>query len=49
MLMVGANAGMIGMAREHLGVALALSIPVFICITKIDMASLHFLLFSIFF
>ncbi|KAK7205619.1 GTP binding protein [Myxozyma melibiosi] len=37
MLMVGANAGMIGMAREHLGVALALNVPVFICVTKIDM------------
>lgn len=37
MLMVGANAGLIGMSKEHLGVALALSIPVFITITKIDM------------
>ncbi|KAK9448467.1 P-loop containing nucleoside triphosphate hydrolase protein [Limtongia smithiae] len=37
MLMVGANAGMIGMAKEHMGVALALNVPVFICITKIDM------------
>ncbi|KAK9478738.1 P-loop containing nucleoside triphosphate hydrolase protein [Lipomyces japonicus] len=37
MLMVGANAGMVGMAKEHLGVALALSVPIFICITKIDM------------
>ncbi|KAK9256406.1 P-loop containing nucleoside triphosphate hydrolase protein [Lipomyces tetrasporus] len=37
MLMVGANAGMIGMAKEHLGVALALNVPVFICVTKIDM------------
>lgn len=37
MLMVGANAGLIGMSKEHLGVALALSIPVFIAVTKIDM------------
>lgn len=37
MLMVGANAGLIGMSKEHLGVALALSIPVFITVTKIDM------------
>ncbi|KAK9467159.1 P-loop containing nucleoside triphosphate hydrolase protein [Lipomyces arxii] len=37
MLIVGANAGMIGMAKEHLGVALALNVPVFICITKVDM------------
>ncbi|KAJ1719674.1 hypothetical protein LPJ61_006268, partial [Coemansia biformis] len=37
MLMVAANAGLAGMAKEHLGLALALSIPVFIVITKIDM------------
>ncbi|KAK9315845.1 P-loop containing nucleoside triphosphate hydrolase protein [Lipomyces starkeyi] len=37
MLIVGANAGMIGMAKEHLGVALALNVPVFICVTKVDM------------
>ncbi|KAJ2402976.1 hypothetical protein GGI23_000315 [Coemansia sp. RSA 2559] len=37
MLMVGANAGLTGMAREHLGLALALSVPVFVVITKIDM------------
>ena len=37
MLMVGANAGVIGMTKEHLGLALALSVPVFIVITKIDM------------
>lgn len=36
MLMVGANAGMIGMAKEHLALAFALSTPVFIVITKID-------------
>ncbi|ELU07355.1 hypothetical protein CAPTEDRAFT_141891, partial [Capitella teleta] len=37
MLMVGANAGIIGMAKEHLGLALALSVPVFVVVTKIDM------------
>jgi GTPase len=36
-LMVGANAGMIGMAKEHLGLALALQVPVFVVVTKIDM------------
>ncbi|KAI8925645.1 P-loop containing nucleoside triphosphate hydrolase protein [Entophlyctis helioformis] len=37
MLMVGANAGIIGMTKEHLGLALALQVPVYIVITKIDM------------
>ncbi|KAJ3222548.1 Short integuments 2, mitochondrial [Clydaea vesicula] len=37
MLMIGANAGIIGMTKEHLGLALALNVPVFIVITKIDM------------
>ncbi|KAJ2736525.1 hypothetical protein IW152_000700 [Coemansia sp. BCRC 34962] len=37
MLMVAANAGLNGMAKEHLGLALALGIPVFVVITKIDM------------
>ncbi|KAF5393324.1 hypothetical protein D9757_000583 [Collybiopsis confluens] len=36
-LMVGANAGLIGMSKEHLSIALALSVPVVVCITKIDM------------
>ena len=34
---MGANAGVIGMAKEHLGLALALSVPVFVVVTKIDM------------
>ncbi|CAF3922893.1 unnamed protein product [Rotaria magnacalcarata] len=38
MLMVGANAGVIGMTKEHLGLALALGVPVFVIVTKIDMA-----------
>ncbi|KAI9203923.1 P-loop containing nucleoside triphosphate hydrolase protein [Polychytrium aggregatum] len=37
MLMIGSNAGVIGMTKEHLGLALALQVPVFIIITKIDM------------
>ncbi|KAM7533369.1 hypothetical protein Aperf_G00000123509 [Anoplocephala perfoliata] len=37
MLMIGANAGIIGMTKEHLGLALALSVPVFVVVTKIDM------------
>ncbi|KAF9792749.1 P-loop containing nucleoside triphosphate hydrolase protein [Thelephora terrestris] len=36
-LIVGANAGLIGMSKEHLAAALALTIPVIVCITKIDM------------
>jgi GTPase len=37
MLMIGANAGVIGMTKEHLGLALALGVPVFVVVTKIDM------------
>lgn len=33
-LIVGANAGLIGMSKEHLAIALALSVPVVVCITK---------------
>ncbi|KAI0728156.1 P-loop containing nucleoside triphosphate hydrolase protein [Fomitopsis betulina] len=36
-LIVGGNAGLIGMSKEHLAIALALSVPVIVCITKIDM------------
>ncbi|KAJ3027849.1 Short integuments 2, mitochondrial, partial [Rhizophlyctis rosea] len=43
MLMIGANAGLIGMTREHLGLALALSVPVYIVITKIDMCPVNVL------
>ena len=35
--MVGSNAGIVGMTKEHLGLALALSVPVFVVVTKIDM------------
>lgn len=37
LLMVGANAGLVGMAREHLSVAFALSVPVAVVVTKVDM------------
>ncbi|ORZ30810.1 P-loop containing nucleoside triphosphate hydrolase protein, partial [Catenaria anguillulae PL171] len=37
MLMVGANMGIIGMTKEHLGLNLALNVPVMIVVTKIDM------------
>ena len=43
MLMVGANAGIVGMTKEHLGLALALSVPVFVVVTKIDMCPLNIL------
>ncbi|KAG2195215.1 hypothetical protein INT46_010782 [Mucor plumbeus] len=43
MLMVGANAGMIGMSKEHLGLALSLGIPVLVVITKIDRCPAHVL------
>jgi GTPase len=35
LLMVGANAGLIGMSKEHLAIALALSVPVVVCVTKV--------------
>lgn len=38
MLMVGANAGLVGMAREHLTLSFALGIPVIVIMTKVDMA-----------
>lgn len=42
-LMAGANAGLVGMSREHLGIALALGVPVLVCITKVDMTPPHIL------
>jgi GTPase len=38
MIVIGANMGVSRMTREHLGIALALKIPIFIVITKIDIA-----------
>lgn len=37
MLIIGSNAGIIGMTKEHLGLALALNVPVLVVVTKIDM------------
>ena len=39
MLMVGGNAGLIGMSKEHLGIAVSLGVPVMVIITKIDMVN----------
>ncbi|KAL4891298.1 putative GTP binding protein [Aspergillus ambiguus] len=36
LLMVAANNGLIGMSKEHLGIALALNVPVMVIVTKID-------------
>jgi len=38
LLVVAANSGIVGMFKEHLGISLALKIPVIICLTKIDLA-----------
>ncbi|MBD3192667.1 MAG: elongation factor 1-alpha [Candidatus Heimdallarchaeota archaeon] len=43
LLVVGANMGIVGMTKEHLGIALALKVPVFIVITKIDICPEHVL------
>lgn len=40
---VGSNAGIIGMTKEHLGLALALNVPVFVVVTKIDMCPANIL------
>ncbi|KAK4054420.1 hypothetical protein OIV83_000914 [Microbotryomycetes sp. JL201] len=37
LLIIGGNAGLIGMSKEHLSVALALSVPVVAVVTKVDM------------
>lgn len=42
-VIVGANAGVIGMCKEHLGVALALKVPVFFVVTKTDICPKHIL------
>lgn len=34
--MVAANNGLVGMSKEHLGIALALNVPVMVVVTKID-------------
>ncbi|KAI9849546.1 MAG: hypothetical protein M1838_000129 [Thelocarpon superellum] len=43
LLMVAANNGIIGMSKEHLGIALALNVPVMVVITKIDICPPHIL------
>ncbi|KAG0170896.1 hypothetical protein DFQ29_009091 [Apophysomyces sp. BC1021] len=35
-LLVGANSGLVGMTREHLGIAVSLNIPVIVVVTKVD-------------
>lgn len=40
-LIVGANAGVVGMCKEHMGVALALRVPCFFVVTKVDLAPDH--------
>lgn len=43
MLIVGSNQGVVGMSKEHLGLALNLNVPVFIVVTKIDMCPANIL------
>lgn len=38
MIVVGANMGISKMTKEHLGISLALGVPIFFVITKIDIA-----------
>lgn len=42
-LVVGANMGIVGMTKEHLGIALALRVPVIVVVTKIDICPEHIL------
>jgi GTPase len=37
MLMIGSNAGLVGMTKEHLSMAFSLNVPVMLAVTKIDM------------
>jgi len=39
LLVVGANAGVVGTTKEHLGIAVALKIPIILVISKIDMVN----------
>ncbi|KAI9671377.1 MAG: hypothetical protein M1831_004286 [Alyxoria varia] len=43
LLMVAANNGLVGMSKEHLGIALALNVPVMVVISKIDICPPHIL------
>ncbi|OAA78722.1 GTP-binding protein 1 [Akanthomyces lecanii RCEF 1005] len=42
-LMVAANHGLTAMSKEHLGIALALNVPVMVVITKVDICPSHVL------
>ncbi|XP_033101158.1 GTP-binding protein 2-like [Anneissia japonica] len=44
MLVISANTGIAGTTKEHLGVAMALQVPIFVVVTKIDMCSSSMLL-----
>ncbi|CAL8297534.1 unnamed protein product [Merluccius merluccius] len=39
MLVVSANTGIVGTTREHLGLAMALKVPIFIVVTKVDVCT----------
>ncbi|XP_030627951.1 GTP-binding protein 2b [Chanos chanos] len=39
MLVVGANTGIAGTTREHLGLAMALKVPIFIVVSKVDLCA----------
>ncbi|XP_010900031.2 GTP-binding protein 2b isoform X2 [Esox lucius] len=39
MLVVSANTGIVGTTREHLGLAMALKVPIFIVVSKVDLCA----------
>lgn len=41
MVTIGLDRGLVGMAKEHLALALALKIPIFVLLTKLDIAKEH--------
>ncbi|MHA1213635.1 MAG: GTP-binding protein, partial [Candidatus Heimdallarchaeota archaeon] len=41
LLVVGSNMGIVGMTKEHLGIALALKVPLIVVVTKIDICPEH--------
>ncbi|NHK32240.1 MAG: elongation factor 1-alpha [Asgard group archaeon] len=43
LIVVGANMGIVGMTKEHLGIALALKVPIIVVITKVDICPEHIL------
>ena len=38
MLVVGANMGVSRMTKEHIGISMALKLPMFVVVTKVDLA-----------